>query len=460
MRPSRRSFLRGAGVTLALPFLPSALWSRRAGAARCTPPRRFMAWLAPDGMVMPSWTPTTSGSTWDLTPILAPLAPIRDKILIVTGLDHQDIASPVPASSPAVTPNAEGGACFLNMISIDGDDAGTTRTSLDQALLPVLNDPSCGAPPLTSLQIGLQDGYEDCGGANCDFSRMIAWSHGAPLPNQFDPYMIFNLMFGVGTNYAAQRASILDSVVAEAKSLSLKLSPSDRLKLDRHTTLVRGLETRLQRLGISGGATTGESCTSPVMPPVEIPLFVDSQIQTMIDLMALAFECDITRAITFMIGSAASDYNYQFLVGGPDESRQYTLSQSEDSADLAALTTIDTFEIAQAAALLQRLDSVIEADGQSILDHTTFYLSSEVADGQAGNHWDMPVLIAGGASGGLRVDGRHINYIPQMPFPRPLVGPQSSIETGRVFISILQAHGIMQDTFGMATGGPLPELMP
>jgi hypothetical protein len=161
-----------------------------------------------------------------------------------------------------------------------------------------------------------------------------------------------------------------------------------------------------------------------------------------------------------MIGGAASDNNYQFLLGGPASS-QYALSQAEGSAaNLASLTTIDTFEIAQAAALLQRLDSMIEADGQSILDHTTFYLSSEVADGQAGNHWDMPVLIAGGASGGLRVDGRHINYIPQMPFPRPLVGPQSSIETGRVFISILQAHGIMQDTFGMATGGPLPELMP
>jgi hypothetical protein len=419
-----------------------------------------MAWFAPDGMVMPNWTPTTSGSTWDLTPILAPLAPIRDKILIVTGLDHQDIASPVPAPSPAVTPNAEGCACFLNMISIDGDDAGTTRTSLDQALLPVLNDPSCGAPPFTSLQIGIQDGQPDCGGANCNFSRMIAWSGGVPLPNRFDPYLLFNQMFGVGTSYAAQRASILDSVVAEAQSLSLKLSPSDRLKLDRHTTLVRGLETRLQRLGISGGATTAESCTSPALPPAGIASFV-ALFQIMIDLMALAFECDITRAITFMIGSAASDIDYQFLLGGPDRTPQYTLSQSEGSAaNLAGLTTIDTFEIAGAAALLQRLDSVIEADGKSILDHTTFYLSSEVADGQAGNHWDMPVLIAGGASGGLRVDGRHINYIPQMPFPRPLVGPRSSMETGRVFISILQAHGIMQDTFGMATGGPLPELMP
>jgi hypothetical protein len=82
-----------------------------------------------------------------------------------------------------------------------------------------------------------------------------------------------------------------------------------------------------------------------------------------------------------------------------------------------------------------------------------------VADGQALNHWDMPILLAGGSGTGLKIDGRHINYIPQMPFPRPLVGPRSVIQTGRVFISILQAHGIRQDTFGLSSGGPLPELM-
>jgi hypothetical protein len=120
------------------------------------------------------------------------------------------------------------------------------------------------------------------------------------------------------------------------------------------------------------------------------------------------------------------------------------------------LTTVDTWEIAQASALLQKLDAVIEADGQSILDHTTFYLSSEVADGASNNQWDMPV--AGGASGGLKIDGRHINYIPDMPFPRPLVGPRSDVQT--VFISMLRAHGFSTDTFGMATGGPLPELLP
>jgi hypothetical protein len=455
---------------LALPFLPSALWSRRAGAAACTPPRRFMAWLVPHGMVMPNWTPTTAGATWNLTPILTPLAPIRDKILIVTGLDHEYIAAVADSTySPAV----EGTACFLNMISIDGDDAGTARTSIDQALLPVLNDPSCGAPPVPSMQIGIQTSNGLCGDANCSFARTISWNNGAAIPPIYDPQQVFLQMFGDGNmaQQAADRASILDAVLAEAQSLSIKLSPADRLKLDEHTSRVRNLETRLQRLGKASATNAiGMSCAPPAEPAASVLLgsddgvtpsaVIQASMPILIELMALAFECDITRAITFMMGDASSNNDYGFLFGGVS-APQYTLSQAEgDSGNLAELTTIDTWEIAQAAALLQTLDGVIEADGQSILDHTTFYLSSDVADGQAGNHWDMPVLLAGGASGGLNIDGRHINYIPQMPFPRPLVGPHSSVETGRVFISILQAHGINQSTFGMATGGPLPELLP
>jgi hypothetical protein len=107
------------------------------------------------------------------------------------------------------------------------------------------------------------------------------------------------------------------------------------------------------------------------------------------------------------------------------------------------------------------LDGMKESDGQTVLDHTTFYLNSDIGDGNSHNHWDMPTLLAGGASGKLKIDGRHINYTPDLPLgaARPLVGPHSTTQTGQVFISILQAHGIMQDTFGMATGGPLTEIM-
>jgi hypothetical protein len=240
--------------------------------------------------------------------------------------------------------------------------------------------------------------------------------------------------------------------------------------LDEHTTLVRNIETRLQRVGKArAGSPAGVSCVPPMRPLNSPALNADrgitpgtvlqQNVPIFLDLMAMAFQCDITRAITFMMGSSTSNTDYEFLTGDP--STLQALSQNVGSPGrLAKLTQIGSWEIQQAATLLQKLDGMMEFDGRSILDHTTFYLSSDISDPLTANHWDMPVLIAGGASGGLKIDGRHINYIPQMPFPRPSVGPRSNVQTGRVFISILQAHGIMQDTFGMATGGPLPELMP
>jgi len=470
--PSRRLFLAGAGVTLALPFLPSALWSRRAGAGTCVPPRRFMAWFAPNGMVMDNWTPVTAGMGWAPSTILGPLKPIRNKMLVVTGLDHESIAVPQP--SPTGTPpdpEVAGTGCFLNMVPVDGHAIDTTRTSLDQVLLPVLNGPDCGAPGpwLPSVQIGIDGNSGLCGMADCSFSRTISWKNGMALPCIYDPAQLFDAMFAGGTDIAARQAaarkSILDSVVAEAKSLSVTLSPSDRLKLDEHTTLVRNLETRLQRTGKTIGTTSDFACSHPSRPPSTLnatpSTVVPASFPLFTQLMQIAFACDITRSITFMIGSALSNDDYEFLIGA--STPHHLLSSGAGSASsLAALTTIDTWEIQQAAGLLAALDNTMEADGKSVLDHTTFYMSSDIADGVAKNHWDMPVILAGGASGGLKVDGRHINYFPTLPVPRVAgVGPRNPNQnTGQVFISILHAHGILQDTFGLATGGPLPELMP
>jgi len=480
-RQSRRLFLAGAGVTLALPFLPSALWSRRAGAAACTPPRRFMAWFAPNGMNMQDWTPPTTDGTsaWDLTPILKPLAPIRNKILILTGLDHQDIAEPVSVSAFGTSvPEhpATSTGCFLNMITVRGHETDPARISLDQALLPALNGPGCAAPALPSLQIGIEGQYGQCGRTTCDFSRAISWTGGTALPPIVDPQACFDKMF-VGTNLdaiqaaaqrAAQRKSVLDGVLAQLKSMSVTLSPSDRGRLDEHTTLVRNLETRLQRLGKSSGST-GPACAPPARPGLSAPFdpssraitpseIIQTHVPLFVDLMVAAFQCDITRSITFMLGNGDSNSDYGFLFNGAPTPHHGTANNGELAAQQAKVTTIDTWEIQQAASLLQRLDGMADSDGRSILDHTTFYLSSDI-HGLILAEWDLPVLVAGGASGRLKIDGRHVNYIPQMPFPRPSVGPRSPVQTGRVFISMLQAHGIMQDTFGMASGGPLPELM-
>src|ERR1700690_720418 len=366
-RPSRRLFLTGAaGAAVALPFLPSAFWSRRSGADPCTPPRRFMAWYLPDGMVMTNWTPPTTGTGWTPSPILAPIAPIANKVLVMTGLDHENIAVP-PPPAPVVDPDVAGAGCLLNMISVSGHMMDPTRTHIDQALLPVLNASACGAPPLSSMQIGIQGDNGICGEANCDFSRVISWQNGVALPNYEDPNMVFDVMFS-GMDPQG-RKSILDSVLAQANTLSITLSPSDRLKLDEHFTSVRNVETRLQRLGKSGILDTmGPSCTIP--PSSSVDAFLPdggptsplaANFSLFVDLMVLAFQCDITRSITFMAGSATAGESYQFLTGSPTP--HHTLSQQGDPTALAELTHMGTYERQQAAPMLMKFDRTTGPNG-------------------------------------------------------------------------------------------------
>lgn len=470
-RQSRRLFLGGAAVTLALPFLPSALWSRRASAASLTPPRRFMAWFVPNGMVMPSWTPSTVGTGWATTPILKPLEPVRNKILVLTGLDHQQTAE--PADPPAG--HGSGTGCFLNMLSVNGHLTDKTRTSIDQTLLPVLNGGAAGAPLLPSLQIGVQGDNGLCDRADCSFSRSISWINGVPQPNLYDPQLTFDRMFagysptasaGDAAQRVAERKSILDSVLTEIQALGPKLSASDTMKLDEYTSSLRGLETLIQKQAAGVG-----SCTPPSRPASMMPLnynrgitpssILMNNVPIFLELMAIAFQCDITRSITFMLGNGTSNNDYAFLFNNASTPHHGTSHHGGNAAQLAKLTTIDTWEMTQLSTLLQKLDGITESDGKTVLDHTTFYLNSDVGDGATHNHWDMPTLIAGGASGALKIDGRHINYTPTLPLgtARPLVGPRSTTQTGQVFISFLQAHGIMQNTFNMATGGPLTEIM-
>jgi hypothetical protein len=467
-RPSRRLFLGGAAVTLSLPFLPSALWSRRANAASLTPARRFMAWFVPNGLVMPNWTPYTVGTGWAATTIEKPLEPIRSKMAILTGLDHQATAE--PADPPAG--HGSGTGCFLNMISVNGHLTDPTRTSIDQVLLPALGSTDTLLP---SLQLGVQGDNGLCDRASCDFSRAISWTKGTPMPNIYDPQACFDRMFAgyspaatstTASQTLAQRTSILDLVISQATTLQTKLSVSDNAKLDEYMTSIRDLESQLQRQ-----ATMKLTCTPPARPAANAPLdydrgitpssILETNVPLFLELMAAAFQCDITRSITFMLGNGTSNNDYAFLFNGSSMPHHGTSHHGGNATKLADLTTIDTWEMTQVSTLLQKLDSMTESDGQTILDHTTFYLSSDIGDGQSHNHWDMPVLVAGGASGKLKLGGNHVNYTPTLTLgaARPLVGPHSTTQTGQVFISFLNAHGMMVNQFGMATGGPLPEIM-
>ncbi|MGA3119950.1 MAG: DUF1552 domain-containing protein [Polyangiaceae bacterium] len=520
---SRRVFLSAAGVTLVLPFLPSALWSRRAAAAPAaatTVPRRFIGWFNPNGMVMPNWTPNVvDGAQWTATQgtplassasatytaanvgassILYPLvaAGLQKKTLIITGLDHQNIAIPTPACTTDSVPGGHGSGtgCFLNMVGVNCESTDPTRTSLDQLLLPVLN---AGASPLlpTGLQIGLQGDNDICDNTNCNFSRMISWSNGAAMPNLYDPQQIFLQLFGSSPTTGAptpastaaaaarfaQQKSVLDAVLADSNSLATKLSPRDNIMLQQYQAAVRDLETQLQAVSTA----TPLTCTKPTEPPAGLgPLpstggshavipssFVEGNMPYMLQFMALALTCDITRAITFMLGNGTSNNDYEFLMG-TSTAHHGTSHHGGAPSKLAALTQIDTWEITQIATLLTSLNGVMESDGTTVLDNTTFYMSSDIGDGATHNHWDMPVLLAGGASGNMKIDGRHVNYYSPstLALPRALTnyaGPRNpSQSTAQVHETIMQAHGLQSATFGQAgtaaeygPSGPLTELL-
>jgi hypothetical protein len=450
-----------------------------------------MSWFVPNGMVMNNFTPATVGTAWTPTTILAPLAPIQKKIAILTGLDHENLALPQP--SPTGSPpggHGSGTGIMLNMMSVDGHATDATRMSVDQLLLPVLNAGS--APRMSSMQIGLQGDNGLCDRADCSFSRTLSWKNGAALPNIYDPALLFDAMFSGATSAttgmptpastaaAAARAleqkSILDAVVAQATSLRTKLNAADGAKLDQYLTSVRDIETSIQnqanakplmctiptRPASPGVLNFNRGITPSTVLQADMPLFVQ--------LMGLAFTCDITRSITYMVGNGTSNNDYQFLIGSSTP-HHGTSHHNGDATKLAALTKIDTWEIQQLATLLIALDNTTDVDGNTVLDNTTFYLSSDIGDGASHNHWDMPVIMAGGASGKLKLGGQHINYTdgsagrgPALALPRSgataLVGPRNPTNcTGQALLSILSAHGLPATKIGLYTGTALTEVL-
>lgn len=483
---SRRLVLKGAGgVSVALPFLASALWTRRAGAQAVSAPRRFMAWFIPNGMNMTGWTPvlgTQAGvKNWVATPISMPLEPIRNKILIVSGTDCQAIA--IPGNPPG--DHGAGTGMFLNFLSVNGNLTSTARTSMDQLLLPYLNPAGQPQPKFPSLQLGLQGDNGLCDRVDCTFSRAASWIKGAPQPNIYDPGLLWDKLFkgfvapvatgtaGSAADMAAKAAaaqlktdqtSVLDLVKSQADAITAKLSTSDKQKLDQFTTSLRAVELQIQNMGTT---STTASCKPNTRPMAGETLNFDrgitpstilqSHMPALVDLMVLAFQCDMTRSLTFMLGNGTSNNDYNFLTGS--SSPHHATSHHDGNADkLAKLIKINNWEVQQAANMLSAMDKISEGDG-TVLDHTTFYMGSDISDGATHNHWDMPILVAGGGNGKMAIDGRHINYVVHPTQPRALVGPRSAFVTGRILIAIMQAHGLMSDTLGLATGGPLPELM-
>lgn len=431
---SRRALLVGGAVAIGLPWLDAMRAIARG--AQSLRPRRLLCWFAPNGVLASAWTPPTPGPALDLSPSLAALAPVRDRVRVFTGLAN------APGKPDAPGSHASGTAAFLTARKARRSETDLhVGISLDQRYAHAI----AGATALPSLQLGCEGGgaMGACDiGYSCAYHRAISWSSPTtPLPKLTSPRLAFDLLVG-GIDPAASaaerarrredRRSVLDIVLADAHDLRADLGALDRARLDAYLDGLRALERELS-------APAGACAAASVPPddPIDFPAHVDA----MIEIMVLALACDRTRAITFMLGNAASNRAFPFLdlpFGHHDLSHH-----AGDATKKAGLQKVDAWQVGRFAHLLRRLADTPDGDAD-LLTSTFVLFGSDVADGNAHTHHDLPILLAGGDD--LWPAGRHLVY-------------ETGTPLARLYVAILQALGLPDTTFGDDGDAPLPGLV-
>ncbi len=430
MHLSRRTFLRGAGVTLALPLLESMIPAATLlGQTAARPRTRLGAIYFPHGAIMSQWTPSAEGAGFELTPILQPLKPFYNQINIISDLRHANAYG-----SGATANHNRSAAAYLSGAFAEVGAQPSLGITVDQIAAQKIGQDT----PLPSLELTIEEPSLNCGdGLSCSYRDTISWQgpH-APLPMQNNPQVVFERLFGDGNTAEqrktrrAQSISLLDSVVGEASSLQKKLPASDRTRLDQYLSDVREIERRVQK----AGQQLSEDLPVPAAP-TGVPRDVEEHIKLMYDLQVLAWQAEITRVSTFLMCKELSGSTYP-KSGIRDAF--HTLSHHsnvKESIDRFAL--LNTYHVGLFAYFLEKLRATPDGDG-SLLDHSLVLYGSGMSDGNQHNHTDLPVVLAGGGSGRLK-GGRHLRHPKNTPMANLLV-------------AMLDTMGIPTDKFGDSNG--------
>jgi hypothetical protein len=425
----RRLFLGGGVVAIGLPLLdamaPTSACAAGGGAGR------LLAILVPNGIHMQAWTPLQTGADFELTPILAPLEPIRHKVHVISGLRN------LPGLPYGTGHHTSGVASFLTCARVPKTQSEIRNgTSMDQVYARSLGN----ATPTPSIRLGMdgESGYCD-NGYSCAYARNISWIDSTPQSKLTEPRDAFDLLFGgfdPNSNAAElsaireRRRSVLDSALQDALSLQAKLGQTDRVKVQEYLDSVRALEVRIQ------SESTALACEAA--PPGDVEGATE-KMRVMMDLMVKAFQCDRTRVITFMAGNAVSGRNFDFI--GASGNHHSISHHGSQQSNFDKLQIINTWEIEQFAYLLTELDRSVEADGATLLDNSMVYLASEISDGNRHNMDNLPVLLAGRGRGTLSTTGIHSQF-PDQP-------------VSNLFLAMLQKYGVRIDSFGDDSTAPL-----
>lgn len=415
---NRRTVLRGMGALIAMPWLESLTGAGPrlfgADASRKAPgPLRAMFVYVPNGMVMEQWTATERPAGLELADSLSPLAPLQDELVVVSGLAHRY----GEANGDGPGDHARASASFLTAAQPRKTASVDIRAgvSIDQALAARLGK----STRLSSLELGCDKGQQAgaCdSGYSCAYQFNLSWKTPTlPLPPEVDPRSVFERLFspvaGPGDEAArqeriAQRKSVLDYVQGEAQRLKRDLSGADVRKFDEFVESVRDVEQRIERSAGEVAKAAPEADRLNLAPDS-----YQAHIRVMFDLAALAFQTDTTRVITFMVAHDGSNRSYPFL-GVPDG--HHDLSHHGGNVEKKAkIAKINRFHVEQFAWFLGKLREMREGEG-NLLDHSLIVYGSGLSDGDAHDHHNLPIVLAGKARGALRT-GRRLAVADRTP---------------------------------------------
>jgi len=429
----RRTLLRGLGATLALPLLDAMVPAMSALANTAAKPfNRFGVVYVPNGMIMANWTPAAEGAAFDFTPTLSPIAGFRDQLLVVSGLNC------VPTPGRPGGAHAKASTRFLTDVSPPTSetllDAGT---SMDQILARELGKHT----QLASLELAIES--SDTAGAcdqgfACAYTNTICWrSANTPLPTQNNPRAVFERLFGDSgsTDPTTQLArikherSVLDSVTEEVARLRRTLGPGDGAKLSEYLEAIRDVERRIQMAEEQNGREL------PLVDhPAGVPASYEDHVKLMFDLEVLAYQCDLTRVITMMLGREFSGVTYP-QIGVPDAHHPISHHQNE-AEKVARVAKINAYHVQLFSYLLEKLRTTPDGDG-SLLDHMIVMYGAGMADSNAHSPYNIPIVLAGGGAGQLK-GGRHLRF--------------KDTPLANLHLTLLDRFDVRQERLGDSTG--------
>jgi hypothetical protein len=431
----RRTVLRGMGATLALPLLEAMMTSASAAEAAAKARMRLQVIYMPNGMMMQNFTPAQTGEGYAMTPILKPLEPYREKFAVISGLAHKQ------AEALGDGGGDHGRSCgsYLTGVHVkktEGADI-TSGPSMDQIVARQFSEQT----QIPSLELGLDPpslvGSCDTG-YSCAYTNTLSWrTASTPLPVTINPREVFERIFGDGDSLDAKtrlmrlrrQASILDSVAEDARHLSGAMGADDKKKIEEYMTSIRDIERRIQKMEQGGPSA---AALPAYARPSGIPDSFEEYARMMIDLQVLAYQADMTRVGTFMVGREVSGRSYPEI--GVADAHHPLSHHGNDPEKIAKLTKINVLHMEQVAYYLKRMSETKDGEG-TLLDHSLLLAGASLADSNTHQHTNLPVIVAGGLVKG----NQHMVVKDDVPMTN-------------LMLSMMDRLGVQQDRLGDSTG--------